>query len=283
MKNRLQKLNAAIKDRALHLAGLELKIEYITTPPSAQNALDIFKGEWYAKLPPPFENLMAGAGAIFEDPRIIWLGQRLDKPESLHVLECGPHEGAHTYMLEKFGVASILSIEANTHAFLRCLVLKELLELKRARFMLGDFVGYLRTGERYDLVVASGVLYHLLNPVEAIALIAKVTDQVYIWSHYYDEQKVRAQPMLAHHFRSSLPSEYAGFQHSLHRQRYQTRLGNAGFNGGSSPYSHWLSREDLIGSLKFFGFNDIAIHFDHPDDSAGPNISLMAKRTIGVQ
>ncbi len=280
MKNRLQKLNAAIKDRALHLAGLELKIEYINTPPSPQNALDIFRGEWFAKLPPPFANLNAGDGPIFEDPRIIWLGQRLDNPGSLHVLECGPHEGAHTYMLEKLGVASILSIEANTHAFLRCLVLKELLDLKRARFMLGDFVSYLRTSGRYDLVVASGVLYHLVNPVEAIALMSRVTDQLYIWSHYYDEPRVRTHPMLAHHFKSTSSAEYAGYTHSLYRQHYQTRLGNAGFNGGSRHYSHWLSREDLIGSLKFFGFDNLTIHFDHPDDAAGPNISLLAKRTV---
>lgn len=279
MKNSLKKLEAAIKDRLLRFAGLELKAEYITTPPSAQNALDIFRGEWYARLPPPLENLKAGDGRVFEDPRIAWLGGKLDNIDSLHVLECGPHEGAHTFMLEQLGVASILSIEANTHAFLRCLVLKELLALKRSRFMIGDFVSYLRNGIHYDLVVASGVLYHLVNPVEAIALISKITDQVYIWSHYYDENKVKARPLLAHHFQSSAPTEFAGFKHRLHRQHYQTRLGNPSFNGGSRNYSHWLNREDLLGSLEFFGFNDITIQYDHPDDSAGPNISMMAKRS----
>ena len=281
MKTPLQKLKAAVKDRALRLAGLELKAEYITDPPSAQNAIDIFKGEWYAKLPPPLQDLKAGDGGVFQDPRIAWLGEKLDNPGVMHVLECGPHEGGHTYMLEQLGVASILSIEANTHAFLRCLVVKELLDLKRALFRLGDFVGYLRScAQHYDLVVASGVLYHLVNPVEAIALLSKVTDRLYVWSHYYDENKVRAWPLLAHHFQSSSQAEYGGFKHTLHRQHYQTRLGNPGFNGGSKHYSHWLSREDLIGSLNFFGLDDITIQFDHADEAIGPNISLLAKRTL---
>jgi hypothetical protein len=279
MKTPLEKLKAAIKDRALRLAGLELKAEYVTALPSAQNALDIFEGEWTAKFPPPLQDLHAGDAGVFQDPRIAWLGATLDNPGSMRVLECGPHEGGHTYMLEQIGVGSILSIEANTHAFLRCLVVKELLQLKRSQFMLGDFVSYLRNASHYDLVVACGVLYHLINPVEAIALMSKVTDRLYIWSHYYDEQTIKARPLLAHHFRSHSAAEYAGFKHFLHRQHYQTRLGNPGFNGGSEHYSHWLTREDLLGSLKFFGFNDITIHYDHPDDSIGPNIALMARRT----
>jgi len=146
--------------------------------------------------------------------------------------------------------------------------------------MLGDFVNYLRNNNHFDLVVASGVLYHLVNPVEAIALMSKVTERLYIWSHYYDEGKVRAHPLLAHHFQSSSPANYEGFGHTLHRQHYQTRLGNPAFNGGSQYYSHWLSREDLIGALNFFGFKKIRTHFDHADESIGPSISLMAERTV---
>jgi hypothetical protein len=278
MKTPLKKLKAAMKDRALRLTGLDLKAEYITSFPCAQNAIDIFKEEWNAQLPPPLHELKAGNSPVFEDPRIVWLAEQLNNPASLHVLECGPHEGAQTYMLEKLG-ASILSIEANTHAFLRCLVLKELLGLKRSQFMLGDFVSYLRSSPRYDLVIASGVLYHLVNPVEAIALMSKVTDQLYVWSHYYDENTTKTHPLLAHHFRSTSLAEYEGFKHSLHRQHYQTRLGNAGFNGGANHFSNWLSHGDLLGALRFFGFDDIAIQFDHADDSAGPNISLLARRT----
>ncbi|MGD0446586.1 MAG: class I SAM-dependent methyltransferase [Edaphobacter sp.] len=278
MKFTVKKLNAVVKDRALKLAGLDLKAEYITTVPSAQNSLDLFKGEWASRLPAPFEDLTAGQAGLFGDGRITWLGEQLGKVDHMNVLECGPLEGGHTYMLEQLGVASILSVEANTHAFLRCLVVRELLGSKKARFVLGDFVSYLRTNQAYDLVVACGVLYHLVNPIEAIALISKTTDTVYIWTHYYDDEKVKKNATLSRHFQSTSPSIYDGFHHTLHRQHYQLRLGNPGFMGGSEHYSHWLSREDLIGALNHFGFNEITIQFDQ-NAPAGPNISLLARRT----
>jgi hypothetical protein len=279
MKFSAKKLNAVIKDRALKFAGLDIKAEYIKTSPSPQNALDLFKGEWASKLPHPFENLSAGKAGLFEDGRIIWLGEQLGKVDHMHVLECGPLEGAHTYMLEKLGVASILSIEASTHAFLRCLIIRELFELQKVRFVLGDFVSYLRTSPSYDLIVACGVLYHLVNPVEAIALISKVTDKVYIWTHYYDEEKVGSNNTLSRHFQSSSSSEVEGFRHTLYRQHYQLRLGNPGFMGGTEHYSHWISREELIGALRFFGFDEITIQFDWTHEPSGPNISLLARRT----
>jgi hypothetical protein len=273
-----KKLKGLIKDRALRLVGLELKADYVTSVPSAQNSLDLFKGEWASRLPPPFENLAAGDAELFNDTRIAWLGQRIDNVTTARVLECGPLEAGHTYSLEKLGIASIDSIEASSHAFLRCLVVKEIVGLQRSHFLLGDFVSHLRTGKHYDLILACGVLYHLVNPVEAIALMAKATDQLYIWTQYYDEAIVKTRPILAHHFQSSLPSQYAGFPHTLHRQVYQTRLGNAAFMGGSEAYSHWLSRADLLGALNFFGFDNLEIQFDDHEASSGPNISLMAKR-----
>jgi len=128
------------------------------------------------------------------------------------------------------GVASILSIEANTRAYLRCLVIKELLKLRKSQFVLGDFVGYLQNSKHYDLIVACGVLYHLVNPIEAIAYMSKATDQVYVWTQYYDKNTIDSQPMITHRFQSSAQSEYGGFRHTLHRQLYQTRLGNPGIS-----------------------------------------------------
>jgi len=278
MKFPVHRLTAALKDRVLRLAGLDIKAEYINSFPSAQNTLDIFKGEWASKLPPPHQDLIAGKASLFEDGRITWLGKRLSDVEQMHVLECGPLEGGHTYMLENLGVASILSVEANTRAFLRCLVLKELLALQRSRFVLGDFVSYLRNSKRYDLIVACGVLYHLVNPVEALALMSRATDRLYIWTHYFDHVKVNARPSLAGRFQSSEIYEHEGFRYTVYKQNYQSRLGNPGFMGGSEHYSHWLSREHLIGALNFFGFDGVEIQFDRPDDAAGPNISLMATR-----
>lgn len=87
----------------------------------------------------------------------------------LTVLELGPLEAGHTYMLEKMGARSIVAVEANSRAYLKCLIVKELFELKRAKFLLGDFVAYLKNNTRhFDLCLASGVLYHMQNPAELL-------------------------------------------------------------------------------------------------------------------
>src|SRR5258706_10988042 len=78
LKKLKKAIKAAIKDRALRFTGLQLKAEYITTAPSAQSALDVFNGEWTAKLPFPFQDLRAGDAGVFQDPRIAWLGEPLD-------------------------------------------------------------------------------------------------------------------------------------------------------------------------------------------------------------
>src|SRR5205814_564703 len=108
----------------------------IQEAPSPQTALDIFAREWASKLPEEFEYLRAGNVPLFQDSRIEWAGERLGL-KGKSILELGPLEGGHTYMLEKMGAESIVAIEANTKAFLKCLIIKEILDLKSARFLCG--------------------------------------------------------------------------------------------------------------------------------------------------
>ena len=84
--------------------------------------------------------------------------------DGFRILELGPLEGAHTYQLEKLGAAEIVAIEANKEAFLKCLIIKELAQLERARFLLGDFVTYLEFSLRFLIsffVVAFFIIWRI--------------------------------------------------------------------------------------------------------------------------
>src|ERR1035437_8430204 len=94
---------------------------YVRTAHSVQNALDIFVSEWASRLPPPWSKCAAGGIPLFEDGRIVWALQQLGGCEGQRALELGPLEGGHSYMLESHGAASVLAVEANTRAFLKCL------------------------------------------------------------------------------------------------------------------------------------------------------------------
>src|SRR5579862_3723444 len=110
---------------------------YVREVPSGANALRIFEGEWTSRLPEPYADA-SGSAALFEDPRIRWGIEQLGGVAGFDVLELGPLEAAHTSMVEAAGAASITAVEGNTRAFLRCLIVKELLGLTRSRFLLGD-------------------------------------------------------------------------------------------------------------------------------------------------
>jgi hypothetical protein len=270
-------------DRQEIVAGTSFQVleRYVASLPSNQNALDIFAGEWSCQLPVPFADLNAGKIAVFEDPRVVWALSELGEMKGKTALELGPLEGAHTYMLELAGFASIIAIESNTRAYMKCLIVKEILGLSRARFQCGDFVEYLRSSPpRRDVVFASGVLYHMIDPAELIDLISRVTDHVFIWTHYYDRNIILGNPNIARKFGDVIPADRNGFKHELHRQEYGGEtLAWGGFCGGSQPHSHWMSRADIMACLKHFGLGTIRIAFDAPDHPNGPSFALVASRS----
>jgi hypothetical protein len=261
-------------------AYMNILDEYIDTFPSPQNALDVFKDEWLSKLPPTLPELSAGTIPLFQDPKIAWAEQQFGGFKGCNILELGPLEGGHTYLLESMGADSILAIEANSRAYLKCLITKEILGLKRARVMLGDFVTYLKnTQESYDICIASGVLYHMQNPVELLDLISQRTAKLMIWTHYYDQSLIENNPNLKEgKFSGSVTNDYHGFQHVLHRQNYQESLDSAKFAGGHETFSLWMTRADILTCLNTFGFREIKIEFEEPHHPNGPCFCLAASK-----
>ncbi|MDM8559332.1 class I SAM-dependent methyltransferase [Candidatus Parabeggiatoa sp. HSG14] len=248
--------------------------EYVDTFPTDQNALNIFKEEWLSRLPPTEaeSELTSGHIPLFQDRKIAWAAQQFGGVKGCKILELGPLEGGHTYMLENMGAASILSIEANTRAYLKCLVTKEILGLKQAHFMLGDFVTYLKeTDETFDICIASGVLYHMQNPAELIDLISQRSSKVMMWTHYYDQSLIESNPYLREDkFPGTINKDYKGRQYKLYQQNYQESLDSAKFAGGHETFSLWMTRADILTCLEDFGFQNVTIEFEEPNHPNGP-------------
>jgi len=249
---------------------------YTKATPGPQNTVDIFKGEWSSRLPGQLE---AGGAALFDDARIKWAVEMVGQIAGKKVLELGPLKAGHTYMLEKMGAASITSIEANSRAYLKCLLIKELFQLKAAHFLYGDFVEYLRANsQRFDICLASGVLYHMRNLAELIQLISNVSDTAIIWTHYYDEEILAKRADIWPKFSPGESAEYAGFNHTLYHYEYLTALNWQGFCGGSAEFSNWMSREDILNCLKHFGLKNIQIGLEDRQHPNGPCFTLVASR-----
>ncbi len=259
--------------------GAAVLDKVIDAYPTHQNALDIFRGEWTSTLPTALaKEFKAGPIPLFEDPRIFNVLQELGGIQNQRVLELGPLEGGHTYILHTHGGAgSVLSIESNTRAFLKCLIVKNMLKLDRAEFRCGDFVAFLREcNERFDFVLAAGVLYHMIEPVELLRLIGQVTDRVYIWTHYYDAELVSQNPEVARHFVRHGPS--ADGRYTLHDFQYPDWL-RLEFTGGMRRYSRWMERGDILDCMRECGFHDLRIMLEDPQHVHGPSFGFLARKS----
>jgi len=224
--------------------------------------------------------LKAGDADLFNDPRLAWAMERFGDGLGQRALELGPLEGAHSYMLERAGFGSVIAIEANPRAFLKCLIIKEVVGLPKTQFLCGDFLEYLRQKPQpFHSAIASGVLYHMTAPIELLARLSEATDRLYLWTHYYDQTRVSANKTLAARFSSQEKAEYVDFTYIFHRYRYKGSLRLREFCGGSRPYAHWLGREDILRALRHFGLDEIEIGFDTPDHPEGPAFALVAKRS----
>lgn len=244
---------------------------YSHNAPSPATAFDIFRNEWSSAVP----GFDTGKSPLFDDSRIKWLEAQLGSFEKKRVLELGPLEGGQTCMMERAG-ADVLAIEANQRAFLKCLIVKNALNLKSS-FLYGDFRPYLENAapDSFDFVTAIGVLYHMTEPVKLLFDVARVTTAFAVWTHYYDpdalgEKQVRFDP-------KAQQQTVAGRSVEVFRQHYMASLAAPGFCGGSAATSFWLTKRGLLEYVESLGF-DVSVGDENLNHPNGPCILFFAKR-----
>lgn len=282
LRARIRALRADLAEsRRLSAVQVESRSEYSVLAPAPGAALTLFDGSWSSRLP---GHDGPGRAELFADPRIDWLAEQVGDLRGVRVLELGPLEGGHTWMLEQRG-ARVTAVEANHAAFLRCLTVKNLLGMS-SEFLLGDFARALPAGGPWDLVVASGVLYHMVEPERLVADLAAASDRVFLWTHYFLDDHGAWHPDAASRIGTKWRTDEQVERHCngmdlrLVPMLYEEALGWSGFCGGPERHSLWMRRDDLIGLLRSFGFDDIRTAFDLPGSPNGPSCAVFASRSV---
>jgi hypothetical protein len=241
-----------------------------TRAPSFQNAVDALPG-WNCHFPVEY-GLTAGRLPAFDDPRITWAIERYGDLTNRKVLELGPLEAAHTSMLARAG-AHVDAVEANRLAYLKCLVTREILDFPNTRFYLGDFVQWLeQTDARYDLVVASGVLYHMREPLRLLRAMSERADAIYLWTVMVDDYE------LPH----SATQKFEGLDVRLYVRGYGDR--SVAFCGGAMDFPNWMHRDDILAVLAALGYDDVTVLNDIIGTAGNvlPTFSVFARRSASV-
>ena len=249
---------------------------FSTAAPSAQGTLGIFPDGWAEAVPVP-ESGLSPTG-LYADARIRWFLHVAQGVTGKSVLELGPLEGAHTWMLEQAGASRITAVESNARAFLKCLTVKELMGMDRAGFLFGDFMEYLRRNEEhFEAVLACGVLYHLRDPHTLFPLLhARCTGPVLLWTHYWSPAIHDSNPGLAKRLTTMREVTLASGQVvQLHRHDYERQVSSSRFWGGNAHHSEWMERAGLEAAIAAGGWRIVATAFDEPGHVNGPAVAMV--------
>jgi Protein of unknown function (DUF1698). len=251
---------------------------YELSLPTHQNAIDALPG-WNSSFPKEVK-VKAGSTPLFADGRIEWALSKYGPIKGKRILEVGPLEGMHTYRLDKEAPAQIDAVEANKLCFLRCLVTKQILDIRNATFLLGDVQEWLLESPRYDLAFASGVLYHMADPGEFLRRLSLKADALYVWTHYFDEAAMPEGDLRRHPFSGRIEERVIGeCRLRYHERSYRQANNDPAFCGGLRDRHYWMDRKDILEFLSSLGYNDIVIGAEEPQHPGGPSFSIFARRT----
>lgn len=260
----------------------EYSHEFAVEAPNPQQTLDIFHDQWITAFPDELD-VKAGWVNHFDpvvDTRVPWAdGVIPGGIRGKSILELGPFEGYHTAMFQEFGARSVTSVEASRTAYLKCLVVKQVMGLD-AEILYGDVPAFLAAlHEDFDVVWASGILYHQAEPVQFLEAVASHGRYVFLHTHFYDESTISKLGIRSRFdARHNEIVEWRGRSMQLHRYEYETDTSQGVFAGGPRTYAMWLEKDDIEFILREMGFSHIEVGVVDYDNPAGPGMFLLAAR-----
>jgi len=266
-----------------------MTLDFDSLAPQAQ--LDVFLGKWLYEIPLPGATSGQAKGFEKQHPAV-WLAERtFGSLTGMSCLELGPFEGVVTHSLDRAGCDPILAVEVRELNYLKCLVAKNLLDWKRARFVLADFMGFLaELTPVFDICFACGVLYHMPEPLRFIELVAPrarrfVFSTVYVSDLIFTPERIKESsglPQVEWNItsREGEPVSYKGLDVRYYRNEYpfdptvHATLGA----GGHAMYSNMLTRDDILKAVEHFGMRIAGEVLDYPEGDRGPQLWFCAER-----
>ena len=178
-------------------------------------------------------------------------------PDAASILELGSLEGGHTVCLAKLpGVRRVVAIEGRQENIDRARFVARLLGVNNVSFEFADLEQFdLATLGSFDAVFNCGLLYHLPEPWKLLTRIARVSDRMFLSTHYCRDQAVTISA--------------GGYMGS-----WYTELGRDDMLSGLALRSFWPSRAELLRMILDAGFGHVDVRSEDTEHPHGPLIGL---------
>jgi len=192
------------------------------------------------------------------------------------ILELGAYEGYYTLNMHNKGANEIVAIEGNPRNFLKCCAIKNHYRIDSAQFLLGECNKYLaEREEKFDMILAAGILYHLYDPISALQDIVRLTDYIAIDTTYYH----RDPELQAFKFTGETKEiDIDGLQGHVLHHRLNTQL-TLGKKHGMYDSAWMFEIETLYEFLRVSGFEFEVILDVAQTNPHWLRVSLVAKRS----
>lgn len=131
---------------------------------------------WFHNLHLPGGRQTAPGHRFGDFPRSKWEELRPHLPESMEdmtALDIGCNAGFYSFALAELG-AEVLGIDTDNHYLRQAEWAAREIGTDKVRFRKQQVYDLARTGERYDVVLFLGVLYHLRYPLLALDILARL-------------------------------------------------------------------------------------------------------------
>lgn len=194
------------------------------------------------------------------DPRLAQFRERF--PEARTILELGSLEGGHSFALAASpGVQKIVAVEGRKSSLEKARFVQAVNGQSKVAFTHASLetLDLTKLG-RFDAVVCMGLLYHLPKPWTLIEGISRVSDGLFLWTHYAADSEAR-----------KVRHGYVGRVYREWRFLFEPL-------SGLSFTSFWPTREMLVRMLGDHGFANVAVLEDEPSHPHGPAILLAARK-----
>lgn len=179
--------------------------------------------------------------ALIMDQRLIKLNE-VCPVKGKTVLELAPLEAAHTLTLLELGAKSVTAIEVREENLEKCKIIKKIFRLKKAKFLQGDVRTFdFSTLGKFDIVLCSGILYHLSDPVALLKKLSGISDKIFIWTHIANNYYPVGKDVIV----NDCIGKYYNEEKSL--------------EAGLEEKSLWLYESELFKAINDSGFKEIEV------------------------